>query len=163
MEHGSGNIEEQLDTIKKELADCQLQSKLFETKNKTLQQTVDSYEKQKRQLEDELDQINSKLAKMSKSGTAPSNEEAEKQHQNLVAQLRDQIALKNADIKKLTEKIQEVQLDKDKLAQDYDRLKNDEVEKEKRLKNLSALSDKRDQAKQDLKGSFAHPLPSNNY
>ena len=37
--------------------------------------------------------------------------------------------------------------------QDYDKLKNDELEKEKRLKTLSALSDKREQAKQDLKGT----------
>jgi len=42
-------------------------------------------------------------------------------------------------------------LAKEKLAQDYERVKNDEVEKEKRLKNLSAVTDKREQAKQDLK------------
>jgi len=52
----------------------------------------------------------------------------------------------------LKESIQEVQLAREKLQQDYDRLKNDESEKEKRLKSLSALSDKREQAKQDLKG-----------
>lgn len=39
-------------------------------------------------------------------------------------------------------------------SQDYDKLKNDEVEKEKRFKDLSALSDKREQAKQDLKGIY---------
>lgn len=43
---------------------------------------------------------------------------------------------------------------KEKLIQDYDRLKNDETEKEKRLKDLSAISDKKEQAKQDMKGRF---------
>lgn len=41
---------------------------------------------------------------------------------------------------------------KEKLAHDYEKLKNDELEKERKYKDLSALSDKREQAKQDLKG-----------
>lgn len=152
LESGSGDIEKQLEMTTKGFADSQLQIKQLETKNKALQESLDTYEKQKRQLDDEVDQLNAKLAKSKSSGGAPANEEAEKQHQKLVAQLRDQIALKNGEIKNLTEKIQEVQLAKDKLAQDYDRLKNEEGEKEKRLKNLSAMSDKREHAKQDLKG-----------
>lgn len=43
---------------------------------------------------------------------------------------------------------------KEKLAQDYDRLKNDETKKEQRLKDLSAISDKKEQAKQDMKGNL---------
>lgn len=45
-----------------------------------------------------------------------------------------------------------MQIIREKLLQDYEKLKNEEVEKEKRYKDLSALSDKREQAKQDLKG-----------
>lgn len=47
------------------------------------------------------------------------------------------------------------------MSQDYERLKNDEGEKEKRLKDLSALSDKREQAKQDLKGKINKSSPKN--
>jgi kinesin family protein 5 len=52
----------------------------------------------------------------------------------------------------LTESLQELQLVKEKIAQDYEKLKNEETEKERKIKDLSALSDKREQAKQDLKG-----------
>lgn len=45
-----------------------------------------------------------------------------------------------------------MQLDKDQLQREFDNLKNEEVEKEKRLKDLSALTDKREQTRQDLKG-----------
>lgn len=48
--------------------------------------------------------------------------------------------------------MEELQMVKEKLAQDYERLKNDETVKEKRLKDLSAISDKKEQAKQDMKG-----------
>lgn len=102
LESGSDDIEKRLETATKELADSQLQSKQLESRNKALQDNVDSYEKQKRSLEDDLDQLNAKLAKISKTGNGPANEEAEKQHQKLIAQLRDQIAQKNGEIKKLT-------------------------------------------------------------
>lgn len=133
-----------------------------------MQQTIEGQEKQKRQLENELDGLNAKLASAN-SSSGPANSELQQQHQKLVTQLRDQIALKNSQIKQLTvnigtstlshwclspfqESLQELQLTRDKLSQDFERLKTDESEKEKRLKSLSALSDKREQAKQDLKG-----------
>lgn len=48
--------------------------------------------------------------------------------------------------------LQKLQLAKDQLQNDFDKLKVDEVEKDKKLRELSLLSDKREQAKQDLKG-----------
>lgn len=150
LESGSDDVHKQMDDLNKELADCKLHIQQFEAKNKTLQSTIESQEKQKRQLEDELDAMNSKLANTSSSG--PAKDEAQQQHQKLVAQLRDQIAFKNSQIKQLTESLQELELARERLSQDYERLKSDESEKEKRLKSLSALSDKREQAKQDLKG-----------
>lgn len=53
-----------------------------------------------------------------------------------------------------------MQIIKDKLSQDYEKLKNEEAEREKKYKDLSALSDKREQAKQDLKGFFKDFLNS---
>lgn len=49
--------------------------------------------------------------------------------------------------------VQELELVKEKLQKDYERLKTDDVEKEKRLREFNLLSDKREQAKQDLKGT----------
>jgi predicted RNase H-like nuclease (RuvC/YqgF family) len=100
LESGSDDVHKQMDDLNKELADCKLHIQQFEAKNKTLQSTIESQEKQKRQLEDELDAMNSKLANTSSSG--PAKDEAQQQHQKLVAQLRDQIAFKNSQIKQLT-------------------------------------------------------------
>nr|CAD2137668.1 unnamed protein product [Meloidogyne enterolobii] len=150
LESGSGDAQKKADELSRELDDCKLQVQQLDAKNKSLHSQIESQETQKRQLEDEMDALNAKLANVNSSGEK--NEDLQQQHQKLVAQLRDQIALKNSQIKELTESIQEVQLAREKLQQDYDRLKNDESEKEKRLKSLSALSDKREQAKQDLKG-----------
>ncbi|CAK5061372.1 unnamed protein product [Meloidogyne enterolobii] len=150
LESGSGDAQKKADELSRELDDCKLQVQQLDAKNKSLHSQIESQETQKRQLEDEMDALNAKLANVNSSGEK--NEDLQQQHQKLVAQLRDQIALKNSQIKELTESIQEMQLAREKLQQDYDRLKNDEFEKEKRLKSLSALSDKREQAKQDLKG-----------
>uniref|UniRef100_A0A915PB38 Kinesin-like protein n=1 Tax=Meloidogyne floridensis TaxID=298350 RepID=A0A915PB38_9BILA len=150
LECGSGDAQKKADELSRELDDCKLQVQQLDAKNKSLHSQIESQETQKRQLEDEMDALNAKLANVNSSGEK--NEDLQQQHQKLVAQLRDQIALKNSQIKELTESIQEMQLAREKLQQDYDRLKNDESEKEKRLKSLSALSDKREQAKQDLKG-----------
>ncbi|KAH7699608.1 hypothetical protein AAVH_33286 [Aphelenchoides avenae] len=151
LESGSGDVAKRLDSAEQELSQCRLQLQQIEMKNKSLQETTEAQEKAKRQLEDEVDALNARLANAG-GGKEASGEGAQEQQQKVVAQLRDQIAEKNNQIKQLTESLQELQLAKDKLAQDYDKLKNDELEKEKRIKDLSALSDKREQAKQDLKG-----------
>lgn len=150
LESGSDDVHKKIDELSKELDDCKLQVQQLDAKNKSLHSQIEAQEAQKRQLEDEMDGLNAKLANVNSSGEK--NEDLQQQHQKLVAQLRDQIALKNSQIKELTESIQEMQLAREKLQQDYERLKNDESEKEKRLKTLSALSDKKEQAKQDMKG-----------
>ncbi|VDK58408.1 unnamed protein product, partial [Anisakis simplex] len=47
--------------------------------------------------------------------------------------------------------LQELQVVKERLQSDYDKLKAEEGEREKRIKELSGLSEKREQAKSDLK------------
>jgi predicted RNase H-like nuclease (RuvC/YqgF family) len=101
LESGTDNVEKKMDQMIKELADCKLQAQQFDAKNKTLQSTIETQEKQKRQLEDEMDALNSKLANMNTT-SGQKSDEAQQQHQKLVAQLRDQIALKNSQIKELT-------------------------------------------------------------
>lgn len=70
-----------------------------DVKNKSLQEQIETQEKAKRQLEDELDTLNSKLAGAANDAYEA---EAQQQHQKLVAQLRDQIALKNSQIQQLS-------------------------------------------------------------
>lgn len=48
--------------------------------------------------------------------------------------------------------LQDLRVAKNQLQADYEKLKMDEQEQEKRIKELSGLSEKREQAKSDLKG-----------
>lgn len=52
-------------------------------------------------------------------------------------------------------KLQEVQLAREQLQSEYDKLKADESDKAAKLKDMSSVLDKREQAKQDLKGTYA--------
>uniref|UniRef100_A0AC34REW1 Kinesin-like protein n=1 Tax=Panagrolaimus sp. JU765 TaxID=591449 RepID=A0AC34REW1_9BILA len=147
LKTGSGDVEKRLETTEKELSDCRLQIQQLDAKNKSLLETVEAQEKQKRGLEDELDSLNSRL-----SGATPGADTLSNEHQKLVAQLRDQIAEKNNQVKQLTDSLQELQLAKEKLSQDYEKLRVEEAQKEKHIKDLSNITDKREQAKQDLHG-----------
>jgi len=149
LANGSGDVEKRLETAESELSNCRLQIQQLDAKNKSLQETVDAQEKQKRSLEDELDALNSRLEG---SGAGAGAAAPSADHQKLVAQLRDQITEKSNQVKQLTESLQELRLAKDKLAQDYEKLRSDEAEKEKKIKDLSVLTDKKQQAKQDLHG-----------
>lgn len=99
MENETGDIVKRFEFASKDLSDTRLQLQQMETKNKTYQETINSQDKAKRQLEDDIDALNAKLAGLSKSGAA--SNEAQQEHQKQMAQLRDQIALKNSEINKL--------------------------------------------------------------
>uniref|UniRef100_A0AC35EZL6 Uncharacterized protein n=1 Tax=Panagrolaimus sp. PS1159 TaxID=55785 RepID=A0AC35EZL6_9BILA len=95
LQNGSGDVEKRLETNEKELSDCRLQIQQLDAKNKSLQETIDSQEKAKRSLEDDLDALNSRLSSSGGAGAEPVNIDQQK----VVAQLRDQITEKNNQIK----------------------------------------------------------------
>lgn len=153
LESGSGDVTQRLETTEKELTECRLQLQQNEVKNKTLQETIAEQEKIKRQLEEQVDVLNDKLT--ASGGEKEANQisgEAKEQHAKQVSALRDEIAQKSKRIEELTASLQELQVVKERLQSDYDKLKAEEGEREKRIKELSGLSEKREQAKSDLKG-----------
>uniref|UniRef100_A0A915BL61 Kinesin-like protein n=1 Tax=Parascaris univalens TaxID=6257 RepID=A0A915BL61_PARUN len=152
LESGSGDVTQRLEASEKELAECRLQLQQNELKNKTLQETIAEQEKTKRQLEEQVDALNEKLAASGGDVETHVSDEAKEQHTKQVAALRDEIAQKSKRIEELTASLQELQVVKERLQSDYEKLKVDEVEREKRIKELSGLSEKREQAKSDLKG-----------
>jgi kinesin family protein 5 len=69
-----------------------------------------------------------------------------------VASLRDEIAVKQAQIEELKDAKQKLQLAHDQTIFEFERLQKEDQEKSCKLKELTVLSDRRDQARQDLKG-----------
>merc|ERR1712136_709702 len=69
-----------------------------------------------------------------------------------VAQLRNEITEKEKIVEGLKDDSQKLGLAYEQLQRDYEKLKSDEAEKSKKLQELQLLSERREQAKQDLKG-----------
>ena len=66
--------------------------------------------------------------------------------------LRNEIDEKQAQIEEHRDALQKLTIVHEQLQRDFERLKEDEHEKSKRLQELLSLNERREQAKQDLKG-----------
>ncbi|KAK1165773.1 kinesin heavy chain isoform X1 [Acipenser oxyrinchus oxyrinchus] len=164
----------------KELASCQLLISQHQAKIKSLTDYMQNVEQKKRQLEESQDALTEELAKLNAQADAmhevsvmdkekehmtllqdavEMKETLEKQmeshreiHQKQLSRLRDEIEDKQKMIDELKDLNQKLQLEHKKLISDYDKLKTEEQEKDMELQKLIILNDKRELAKQDLKG-----------
>ena len=73
-------------------------------------------------------------------------------HQKQLSALRDEIAEKQNLIDQLRDANQKLSLAQERLQQEYDKLKAEEQEKSVKLHELTMINDRREQARQDLKG-----------
>ena len=69
-----------------------------------------------------------------------------------VSTLRNEITEKQSQIEELRDTTQKFTLAHEQLQRDYERLKEEEQDKSKKLQELLSLNERREQAKQDLKG-----------
>merc|ERR1712126_732375 len=74
------------------------------------------------------------------------------QHQKQLAQLRNEITEKQTAMDELRDNNRGLTLANEALQRDHDKLKEEEQEKSRRLQELIALNERREQARQDLKG-----------
>jgi len=159
------------EVLEKELGDCRLVIVQHEAKMKTLNETIRESDAKKRSLEEELDSLHEKVTqlKASEQMHAVASEEQLKQtdvkealeeqlsqhreqHQKQVAQLRNEITEKQTAMEELRDNNQALTLATEALQRDHDKLKEEEQEKSRRLQELIALNERREQARQDLKG-----------
>ncbi|XP_051564191.1 kinesin heavy chain isoform X1 [Myxocyprinus asiaticus] len=163
----------------KELASCQLLISQHQAKIKSLTDYMQNMEQKKRQLEESHDSLTEELAKlhakekmhdvsvldkekehMSKIQDAVEMKKALEQqmeshreaHQKQVSRLRDEIEEKQRILDELKDLNQALQLEQKQLMSDYDKLKQEEQKKDERLQKLVLLNEKKEQAKEDLKG-----------
>ncbi|KAG8138836.1 hypothetical protein E2320_001628 [Naja naja] len=156
----------------KELAACQLRISQHEAKIKSLTEYLQNVEQKKRQLEESVDSLNDELVELhaqrkvhemekehlNKVQTA--NEQAVEQqiqshretHQKQISSLRDEIEAKEKLITDLQDQNQKIILEQERLRLEHDKLKNVDQEKSKKLHELTVMQDRREQARQDLKG-----------
>ncbi|KHJ47228.1 kinesin heavy chain family protein [Trichuris suis] len=160
-----------MENNERELSECRLSVQQYEIRMNSLLASLKEVEEKKRHLEEMVDSLNEECARLraqekvvEATVAAPASEMDFKSalemqlnahreaHAKQVAALRDDIAEKNKSIEQLRVALNQLQLAKDQLQGEYERLKSDETGRDRKLKELALLSDKREQAKQDLKG-----------
>ncbi|XP_070784514.1 kinesin-1 heavy chain-like [Enoplosus armatus] len=155
-----------------ELTACQLRISQHEAKIKSLTDSVQNVEQKKRHLEETVDSLNEEIVRikaqekvntMEKENEIQSanevKEAVEKQiqshretHQKQISSLRDELDKKEKLMTELEDLNQKIMLEQERLRVEHERLKAGDQEKSRQLQELTMLQDRREQAKQDLKG-----------
>uniref|UniRef100_A0A2K5XFS4 Kinesin-like protein n=1 Tax=Mandrillus leucophaeus TaxID=9568 RepID=A0A2K5XFS4_MANLE len=158
----------------KELAACQLRISQHEAKIKSLTEYLQNVEQKKRQLEESVDSLNEELVQLraqekvhemekehlNKVQTANEVKQAVEQqiqshretHQKQISSLRDEVEAKEKLITDLQDQNQKMMLEQERLRVEHEKLKATDQEKSRKLHELTVMQDRREQARQDLKG-----------
>ncbi|KAH0627555.1 hypothetical protein JD844_003396 [Phrynosoma platyrhinos] len=158
----------------KELAACQLRISQHEAKIKSLTEYLQNVEQKKRQLEESVDSLNDELVELraqkkvhemekehlNKVQTANEVKATVEQqiqshretHQKQISSLRDEVEAKEKLITELQDQNQKMMLEQERLRIEHDKLKATDQEKSRKLHELTVMQDRREQARQDLKG-----------
>jgi kinesin family protein 5 len=176
MEEKEREMKKKLELNEKEAAEARLSIAQHEAKMKTLNDNIKDVEHKKRNLEEQIDQLTEEVAKLKsademnrmasvkkvkeKEDSAEKirtalEEQIEKHrdtHAKQISLLRDEVAEKQETIDTLKDANSKLTLTLDQLQSEYERVKIEETEKSTRLQEMISLSDRREQARQDLKG-----------
>nr|CAG4640630.1 EOG090X014G [Eulimnadia texana] len=175
LETSQGECAKKVDESERELADLRLLISQHEAKMKALQESMREVENKKRHLEEAVDALNEECAKLKAAEqmqAVSSRDKAAEQeqvvrikealeqqldqqreaHQKQVAALRDEITEKQALVEELRDAKRELTLAQEQLVKDFERLKHEEADKTHKLQELVLANERREQARQDLKG-----------
>jgi len=171
LEQQQSEFQKKIDVNDKELSDCRLTIVQHEAKMKSLNESIKEGESKKRNLEETIDTLQEEItqlnAKLQMNAVASEEQQKEanlkdaleeqltqhrEQHQKQVSQLRNEITERQQLVDDLKDKNQALDLATEQLQRDYDKLKEEEQEKSRRLQELVQLNERREQARQDLKG-----------
>ncbi|XP_062313229.1 kinesin heavy chain-like [Osmerus eperlanus] len=179
LESNLSETSRKMQANEKELASCQMLISQHQAKIRSLTDYMQSMEQKKRQLEESQDSLMEELAKLNAQGKMQEVSVMDKEkehmnrlldavemkktleeqmenhrevHQKQLTRLRDDIDLKQRVLDELRDLNQAQRLEHSKLQSDYDKLKTEEMEKDNKLQKLLLLTEKREQAKEDLKG-----------
>uniref|UniRef100_A0A672JU64 Kinesin-like protein n=1 Tax=Salarias fasciatus TaxID=181472 RepID=A0A672JU64_SALFA len=172
LESTQSESNKKMDENEKELAACQLRISQHEAKIKSLTEYLQNVEHKKRQLEENVDSLNEELVKLSAQEKVHAMEKeneiqtanevkvaVEKQihshreaHQKQISSLRDELDNKEKLITELQDLNQKIMLEQERLRVEHEKLKSTDQEKSRKLHELTVMQDRREQARQDLKG-----------
>ncbi|KAK5850006.1 hypothetical protein PBY51_014294 [Eleginops maclovinus] len=172
LESSKAENTQKMDETEGELIACQLRISQYEAKIKSLTDSLQNAEQKKRQLEETVDSLNEEIVRiraqekvntMEKENEIQSanevKEAVEKQiqshretHQKQISSLRDELDNKDKLMTELQDLNQKVILEQERLRVEHEKLKAADQQKSRQLQELTVMQDRREQAKQDLKG-----------
>lgn len=164
-----------LQATEKELDELRLSLTQHEARTATLQASMRDIENKKRTLEESVDQLREECAKLKaqeemhimtskerekekdsaeqiKTALETQIEKHREAHQKQLSELRDEIAAKEAAIEQLKDANQKFVLAQEKNQIDLDKLREEVEQKSAQLNELTIMSERREQAHEDLKG-----------
>merc|ERR1719427_2183337 len=158
--------EKKLEDTEQELASAKLLVQQHEAKTRSMLEYMKEIENKKRLLEEEVDMRNDtitqlrtvKQVQMEDQQKKNSDEKkvSEELQKTLEGQLEAQREAHHSQVSKLRDEVEEkmrmIEALNEKLQSDYEKLKKDEKDKEVKLRELHIKFDRREQARQDLKG-----------
>uniref|UniRef100_A0A4W5KX90 Kinesin-like protein n=1 Tax=Hucho hucho TaxID=62062 RepID=A0A4W5KX90_9TELE len=141
LESTQAESNEKMDENEKELASCQLRISQHEAKIKSLTEYLQNVEQKKRQLEENVDSLNEELVKISAQGDY-----------NIYLSYSNRKILSLFCFEDLspTSLNQKIMLEQERLRVEHEKLKSTDQDKSRKLHELTY--DRREQARQDLKG-----------
>ncbi|XP_022609741.1 kinesin-1 heavy chain [Seriola dumerili] len=172
LESSKAENTQKMEETESELTACQLRISQYEAKIKSLTDCLQNVEQKKRQLEENVDCLNEEIVRiraqekvntMEKENEIQSANEVkdavEKQiqshreaHQRQIGSLRDELDTKEKLITELQDLNQKVMLEQERLRVEHEKLKAADQDKSRQILDLTALQDRQEQARQDLKG-----------
>ncbi|XP_067458861.1 kinesin heavy chain-like isoform X2 [Thunnus thynnus] len=168
-----------MEANEKELISCQLSISQHQVKIGSLTDDLQKMEQKKRQLEESQDSLMEEVAKLHAQGQMQELTVMDKEkehmsrlkdavemkrtleeqmenhrevHHKQLSRLRDEIEQKQRINDQLRDLNEALQLELRKLQADFDKVRTDEQNKDQKLQKLLFLNEKREQAKDDLKG-----------
>lgn len=148
----------------KELNEGRLLLTQHEAKMKSLTHAMKEAESKKRSLEEQVDTLNEEVARFKavsrvsdqdghmKDALEKQIEEHRELHQKQLAALRDEITAKQQEIEELSDENQKRAVTEEQLKADHEKLKAEVAEKTAKLAELTIVHERKEQARQDLKG-----------
>ncbi|XP_037612729.1 kinesin-1 heavy chain-like [Sebastes umbrosus] len=176
LESTKAESTQKMDETEMELIACQLRVSQHEAKIKSLTDSLQNVEQKKRQLEENVDSLNEEIVRVNAQVLLPEKvktmekqneiqsanevkETVEKQiqahretHQKQISSLRDELDDKEKLMTELQDLNQKIVLEQERLRVEHEKLKAADQEKSRQLQELTVMQDRRDQAKQDMKG-----------